>query len=269
MEERACSNMDKYSIPNLARACQILKLFSRTGGTLNSSEVARRMQMPRTTVLRILHTFCDEGLLVRENKNFRAGSELLRLGLGAMGPAHLRSVAVPTLRGLALSTGETSHLALLSGDKALIVEVCDSPHPVHATSRAGTLADLHASATGKVLLSFGLSTSAEAFVGTLDLRSRTPSTITSTDALLAEVERVCRQGYALDNEEYHVGVRCLAAPVWDAHGNLAAAMGITASVASFPKRKVAEMAGHVMSAAMDLSHRLGYRAAKAAIGINS
>lgn len=260
--------MDKYTIPNLARACQILKLFSRTEAALNSSEVARRMEMPRTTVLRILHTFCDEGLLVRENKTFRAGGELLRLGLGAMGPAHLRSVAVPALRELAVSTGETAHLALLSGDKALIVEVCDSPNPVHATSRAGTLADIHASATGKVLLSFGLNSSAETFIQALDLRARTPNTLTTAEALLAEVDRVCRQGYAVDNEEYHLGVRCLAAPVWDASGNLAAALGITASVVSFPKRKVAEMAGHVMSAAMDLSHRLGFRPAKAAAGIN-
>ena len=258
--------MDKYIIPNLARACQILKLFSQTSESLTSSEVSRRMQMPRTTALRILHTFCEEGLLVQDDKHFRVGGELLRLGLGAMGPAHLRNVAAPVLRELTRLTKETSHLALMSGDKALIVEVCDSPNPVHASSRAGTLADIHASATGKVLLAFTAKAIAPSLLRGLALTERTSFTITTSDALLAEVERVALQGYAVDNEEYHPGVRCLAAPVWDSGGSLAGALGLTASVATFPKRLIPEIAGHVIAAATDLSRRLGFRATKAATG---
>src|SRR5262245_46514308 len=132
---RSSSNMDRYRIPNLGRACQILKMFGGSDEQLSSSEIARRFSMPRTTVLRIVETLCSEGLLVREGTSYRAGAELIRLGLQAFGPARVRGLSVPVLRELAQSTGETAHLALLCGDKSLIAEVCDSPSPVSAASR--------------------------------------------------------------------------------------------------------------------------------------
>jgi len=91
----------------------------------------------------------------------------------------------------------------------------------------------------------------------IKLSPRTPKTLTTRAALEAECADIRRQGYALDNEEYHLGVRCLAAPVFDASGAVAAAIGITASVTTFPKRRISEVASHVLRAADELTKQIG------------
>lgn len=256
--------MNKYEIPNLARACQVLKMFAGSDESLGASEVARRMSMPRTTALRVLCTLADAGLLARHGVEFRAGNELLYLGLRALGSSRVRELALPVLHDLSVNAGETSHVALLAGDRSLIAAVCDSPNPVHAASRAGTLADLHASATGKIFLAFAIRDGLRSFLSGVRLTGRTPTTLTTIDALELECARITRQGFAVDNEEYHPGVRCLAAPVWDAEGNLAAAIGITASIVTFPRKRVADVSQKVLRAARELSTALGHRTTRTA-----
>jgi IclR family acetate operon transcriptional repressor len=245
--------MNTYRIPNLARACQALKLFAGSDAPLSSSDVARQLEMPRTTALRILMTFCEEGFLVRDGHDFRAGPELARLGLRALGAAPLRERALPILRALAQETGETAHVAVLSGAEALILEVCESPNPVHAVSRPGTLAAIHCSATGKALLAFAVGPRRSELLRGARLERRTPHTLTSLGALEEACAEIERRGYAIDDEEYHVGVRCLAAPVRDARGEVVAAIGITAPVATFTKRRIPEVAQAVLRAAAALS----------------
>jgi DNA-binding IclR family transcriptional regulator len=267
IHEHGCSTVNKYRIPNLARACQVLKLFAGSEARLSSSEVARRLTIPRTTALRILLTLAEEGLIAREGADYRAGSELVRLGLRALDATPIRARAVPVLRTLSAGTGETAHLAVLSGDQSLIVEVCDSPNPVRAASRPGTLAGIHCSATGKVFLAFGFEGERrDAFVAGLSFEGRTRQTLTSAAALLGECADIERRGYAVDDEEYHPGVRCLAAPVWDGAGVVVAAIGITASTISFPKRRISLVARHVLDAAAALSADLGPRTAMSVTG---
>ena len=76
--------MDQYRIPSLARACEMLELFVDSEEPLTSSEVARRMRVPRTTALRILMTLCEQGLLSRHGNGFMPGSKLFRLGIRAL-----------------------------------------------------------------------------------------------------------------------------------------------------------------------------------------
>jgi len=117
----------EYRIPNLARACHVLRLFAASDEYLSSSAVARRLKMPRTTVLRILHTLAAERLLQRHGFDFAASPEL-RTGLRSMADTEVRAAAVPVMKDLSQVTGETVYLALLAGDKVVVVETCDSPH---------------------------------------------------------------------------------------------------------------------------------------------
>lgn len=251
---------DKYIIPSLARACEILRMIVGAGKSMSASEVARQLSIPRTTALRILHTLCREGLLAREGQEFRAGGDMFRLGLRALGATHVRELSVPVLRSLSLSTGETTHIAVLRGDKSLILEVYESSHLLHAAHRLGNLVPIHCSATGKVLLAFAIGcANLRDFLKDTELEVRTPNTITSIEGLEAECKRVVRQGYAVDNEEYDMGVRCLAAPVWDASGILAASIGVTSSTTTFTKRRIPEMAEQVRHAAETLSRSLGFQ----------
>jgi DNA-binding IclR family transcriptional regulator len=249
--------MDKYRIPSLARACEALDLFVEAESPLSSSEVARRLSMPRTTALRVLMTLCEQGLLSRSGNDFEPGAALFRLGIRALSANRLRRFALPIMQHLAADLQETTQLVTLSGTDALALEVCEGPRLVRIAQVAGARVDLHCSAAGKVLLTFTLRSQLAALVAH-GLAVRTPNTLTTLADLEAEVGRILGLGYAVDDEECHEGVRGLAAPVWDASGGTRAALGVIASASTFSRRQNQEFAQRVLAAARDLSTAMGY-----------
>lgn len=248
--------MDKYIIPNLRNACRVLKLLSRERSGKTLAAVTRELEIPRTTALRILTTLHAEDMVSLVGKDYVLGTALIQLGIRALESVDVRTVAIPVLQDLSSETRETSHLAVLSGDRALLLEVCDSPHPVRVASRPGTLTDVHCSATGKVFLAYQV-TDLREFLNGKPLASRAPNTLTTVEELEREVLAIRDRGYAVDEEEYAEGVRCLAAPVRNSYGEVVAAVGITASTASFTRRRIKSVAGTVMGAADRISTALG------------
>ncbi len=249
--------MDRYRIPSLARACEALELFVEAESPLSSSEVARRLSMPRTTALRILMTLCEQGLLSRSGNDFEPGGALFRLGIRALSAHRLRRFATPILQRLAGVLRETTQLVTLAGTDALVLEVAEGPRLVRIAQGAGTRLDLHSSAAGKVLLTYALRALLPELVAK-GLAVRTPNTLTALPDLEAETGRIRGLGYAVDDEECDEGVRCLAAPVWDATGGTRAALGVIASASTFTRRQNAEFAQHVVAAAREVSDAMGY-----------
>ena len=139
----------------------------------------------------------------------------------------IRELAQPLLQKLGHLTGETAHLALPCDDRSLIVSVYDSPHPLRAASSPGTLTDLYTSSTGKVFLAFLHADRIAAILALHPPPASTSRSLTTLAQLTAETERVHAQGYAIDDEEFHPGVRCVAAPVTGHGGQVVAALGIT------------------------------------------
>ena len=250
--------MNKYVIPNLKKACSVLKLLAKEPKGLTMNEMGGRLDIPRTTLLRILSTLKDEEMVTARDRKYFLGLALIHLGSKALEKVSLRKVALPVLKELSQETRETAHLAVRAEDRALLIEVCDSPHPVRVASRSGTLADIHCSATGKVFLAYQVKDLAE-FLDGKTLEARTPTTLTTIKELERDGELVRSRGYALDEEEYSEGVRCLAAPVRDAFGRVVAAIGITASVSTFTKKRIPSVAKQVMGAAHRISADLGDR----------
>ncbi|MFA6632824.1 MAG: helix-turn-helix domain-containing protein, partial [Kiritimatiellia bacterium] len=146
--------MPDYVIPNLLNAGRVLKLLA-SEPELSALQISRALEVPRTTVIRIVNSLVREGLLESDERHLYAlGPALIYLGMRAMAGVDLTGLAKPLLKQLAEQTGETAHLAMLSDEKSLLMEVCQSPLPIRAGAPAGTLADLHCSATGKVFLAW-------------------------------------------------------------------------------------------------------------------
>jgi DNA-binding IclR family transcriptional regulator len=252
--------MDQYRIPSLARACEMLELFVDAEAPLSSSEVARRMRIPRTTALRILLTLAEQGLLARSGNGFEPGSKLFRLGIRALSSLRLRQFAMPVLQRLAADLAETTQLVTLSGLHGLVLDVCDGPRLLRIAQAPGALIDLHCSAAGKVLLAYTLRPQLPSLVAQ-GLALRTPHTLTTLAELEAETDRILRLGYAVDDEECYEGVRCLAAPVWDASGSARAALGVIGSASTFTRRRNEAFAQRVLLATRELSASMGYEGA--------
>jgi DNA-binding IclR family transcriptional regulator len=252
--------LERYVIPNLRNACRILKLLGTRTEGFKAADIARQLRIPVTTTLRIMATLQLEGLARKLEGRFELGPVLIHLGNASLASTEIRALALPVLQKLTADTVETSHLAIPCDDRALIVAVQDSPHPLGAASRPGYMAELHCSSTGKIFLSFLHQHHAAAILGKEPFLRRTANTLTSLADLTRESELIRKRGYSLDNEEFHYGVRCVAAPVFSSDGAVVAAVGITAATVRFPKENIPKMAKHVRSAAHDLSRKLGYHA---------
>ncbi len=250
----ATGAMKAYRIPNLARACQVMRLFAYSDEKLSSSAVARRLKIPRTTVLRILHTLTAERLLQRNGCDFFAAGELSRLGLRTEGT--LRAAATPVLRALAQEVGAATQLVVLADDKAVVAETCDAQTALRATFRAGMLLDLHCTAAGKVFLAFGAPSRLATLLALGALEAHTGRSMTSGPALSAECAQVARQGYSVDRGEYKDGICGVAAPVRDAGGALVAALSITFNRTSMSESEIAEASAQVTRAARQLGSQV-------------
>jgi IclR family acetate operon transcriptional repressor len=248
----------KYVIPNLRNACQVLKLLGRQSEGLKTIEVSRALKIPITSALRILNTLQLESLVRKANGRYELGPALIQLGHLSLHRTEIRATALPILEKLSLTTTETSHLAILCDDRALIVAVQDSPHPLRAASRPGFLADLHCSSTGKVFLAYHHGGTLPPAVLGEKRERRTPHTQVTPEAIRREARLTRARGYGLDNEEYFLGVRCLAAPVFGSNATVVAAIGITAAAVRFTEASIPAMAEKVKAAAAELSRLLGY-----------
>ncbi len=245
---------EKYYIPSLKNGCRVMKLLSTHVNGLDLKTICASLKIPRTTGLRICTTLEAENFLIRTPAGkYILGSGLAPLGMIALPNANIRNMAVPILNDLVKETHETAHLAVLCGKESLILEVCDSPHQLRVASRPGSLALIHCSATGKVFLAWSIHLKLCDFFNGITIERRTPKTFTTVKSLEKEIGLIRKQGYAVDDEEYFAGVRCIAAPVRNAENKVVAAIGITGATVRLTKEKIQPYAKIVQQAASRLS----------------
>ena len=248
----------KNCVPNLGKACEVLQIVVAHPEGISLADISERLDIPRTTAFRILNTLCIHNFLQKKNTHYESGFELLRLGLISTSNLKIRDIARPYLKALAHQSKETAHLALLSGTKVMILDVCESPQPIRAASRAGFLAELHSSATGKVFLAAMTPEELKELKPQLSLISLTRNTHTTWESLEANLEQVRQLGYAIDEEEYYEGVRCMAMPVRGSEGKVIAAMGITGSTERLTLKMVPDTVITLKSIVTELSKSMGY-----------
>ncbi len=252
------ASQERYVIPNLRNACRILKLLGSTADGLKAADIGRQLGIPVTTTLRIMTTLHLEGLVRKNGTQFELGPVLIQLGNASLAGTEIRTAALPVLEKLTEQIDETCHLAIPCDDRSLIVAVQDSPHPLRAASRPGFLAELHCSSTGKTFLAFLHHDRIAELHAAMRLTKRTAHTLTTLSEIRREAELTRKRGYSLDDEEFNLGVRCLAAPVYASDAICVGAIGITAATLRFPKERIPEMATAVKAAAAELSRLLGY-----------
>lgn len=224
---------------------------------MSASEISRELELPRTSIYRILQTLESEGMVQKVNTGYIMGHRLINLGFQVTSHIPERQLCVPILQELTNQTQESSHFAVLSDINSLLIEVCDSPQALRVASRPGTLADLHCSASGKCFLAFAPESIANALMDRLPFTPRTERTHTTQESLASEFATIRKQGFALDDIEYHQNVRCIAAPVFNGLGQVSGAIGITSSTSRFPKSRIKTISKQVIDAAEQLSARFG------------
>jgi IclR family KDG regulon transcriptional repressor len=249
----------RYRIQAIERAVSILNAFSMDDPELGVTELADRLGLHKSTVHRFMVNLDAAGLVERNARTgrYRLGLHVFELGALVMQQMNLWDEALPFLEGLVHDTGETGHLAVLDGGEAIYIERVEARRALRVPSAIGRGYPAHATNLGKVLLADLSRERLEEIIAERGLAAYTPQTITDPGELEADLELIRRRGYAVDNEEYDEGLRCIGAPVRDHSGQVVAALGIGGPVTRITPERVEELGELVMTAARGLSRRLG------------
>jgi IclR family KDG regulon transcriptional repressor len=260
MNEVRAGSSDRYNINSIVRACAILRTLARDNESLRVGEIAKRMELDRTTVYRIVITLENLGFLEK-----RPGTKEYKLGLGAfeVGSSYLRttdlySVARPIMIELAQDVQEAVHWAILSGHDTICIDKIDSPRGLGTTSKVGRSAPLHCSSVGKVLLAFQSEERREAILGGIKLTPFTERTITSVAVLREEADKARRRGYCVTYGEGEIDMACIAGPIFDHSGSIVAGLSIGGPIhrMSSPEAK-SLMIRRLLSATRRISEKMG------------
>lgn len=200
------------TVEAVARALQLLEILAEAGRPLTISVLAQRSGLPLSTTHRLLATLAARGYVRQDaDRRYVLGTALLPLGDAAT--RLLGGRALPFLRELAAASGETANLAVLEDDHVVYLAQAPGRHRMRMFTEVGRRALPHSTAVGKVLLAWQDEDRVRRVVERLGLPGRTPRTITTVEAFGAELRTVRERGWAVDDEEEELGVRCLAVPV--------------------------------------------------------
>lgn len=220
--------------------------------------LARQVGLPGSTAYRLLETLRRQGFVAWDEESglYRVGLRAYQVGLAFAGRDHLISAAHPEMEALVADLGETVNLAVLDGREAVYVHQVESRQLVRMFTQPGAGAPLHCSGVGKALLAWRPEDDLRRRLGGGPYPAWTPRSVTTLDALQAELARVRAQGYSLDDEEREPGVRCVAVPLRGRNGEVVAALSVSAPTSRFGPGQVAAFAGRLAQAAARVATRL-------------
>ena len=199
-------------VQSIERAFDLLEMLADAGGALGLSELATVSGLPLPTVHRLMRTLVNRGYVRQEaSRRYTLGSRLIRLG--EISSQTLGTWLRPFLAQLVRLTGETANLAMLDGDEVVYIAQVPSPHSMRMFTEPGRRVQPHCTAVGKALLAQLPPGEARALLERDGMPAYTPATITDPDLLIAHLEVIRKQGYAVDEGEQEIGVRCFAVAV--------------------------------------------------------
>lgn len=243
-----------------ARRClQILEVLAHEPYLFGLAELAERLSLPKSTLYRLLGMLVDAGYVQEEpaTGRYSLSAKVLWIGSSYLRGSAVQRCAHSVLIQLSSATGAMSHLGVWDSGSVLILHTSDPPNAASLFVEVGERRPLHATALGKALL-VGRPPEEIRSLCEAGLVAFTPRTITTAAELEAELDRVRQMGAAFDNEEYAEGVRCIAAPVRDQSG-VVAAIGISGDLNLLTDEAMPRLAKHVRDAALQVSAQLGYR----------
>ncbi len=248
---------EQNTIQSLDRALLILETLGKSGG-MSLTELATELDQSPATVYRVLTTLEQHGVAEFElsTQTWHVGAGAFRIGSAFLRRTNLVDRARPVMQTLMQATGETANLGVENGGKVLFISQVETHASIRAFFPPGTQSPLHASGIGKALLAQNDRAQIDVLIAR-GLEGFTDRTLTSGERLNADLLTIRQRGYAVDDEERNDGMRCVAAPVFDATGAAVAGLSISGPTARVTPDRVDAIAAHVREAAATLSRLIG------------
>jgi DNA-binding IclR family transcriptional regulator len=241
------------------RSMQVL--WSVAEGPRTVAALANELGVHTTTALRLVHALRQARLVEQTaSGEVRLGAGLIDLGQRALEEHDVRDVARPYMQELSRLTGETINLAVLGEQQVVYVAKIDSTRPTRIYSRVGRVAPLHCTGVTKAILAFLDPAQLEELLPLVTYERFNEHTLVTPEALRADLAVSRERGYALDDREHEEDIHCVAAPILQAGGGVAASLSIAAMTARVSRDDLLALAEPLMAATTAASRDLGYRA---------
>jgi IclR family acetate operon transcriptional repressor len=242
----------------LDKGLTLLRALARTErATL--TEIALSAGMVPSTAHRMLNTMQRHGITTFEEstQHWMVGVEAFRIGSSFMRRTNLVEASRGVMHDLMEESGETANMAIADDGDVVFINQVETNDPIRAFFRPGTRGHMHASGIGKALLAELSRGEVEAILSRKGLPEFTAKTLTSPEALFADLAATRVRGWSLDDEERALGMRCLAAAIFNEHGEVVAGVSISGPVVRLPDARLAELGARVRRAAVVITEKIG------------
>lgn len=251
---------NEYNVRAVERALQIMDCFSNDHPERGISEISQLVGLHKATTHRIVTTLVNYGYLERssDDQKYKLGMHLANLGNKVIKHIELRNEALPFMNALVEKLDEACDLSIFDRGGAFYVEVIKSTHALTISAAVGQRLPPYCTASGKVFLAY---LSPEELDSNLKLpiKSYTEKTVTSPDELRRQLAQFRQQGYSYDDEEYEVGIRAVAVPIFNHQEKVVAALGMPSPTSRLTPDRIPEIAQSLKEAGEAISHKLGWR----------
>lgn len=243
------------------RAFSILESVAESSSGLSNSDISRRLKVPKSSASYILRVMEKRGYLTRGDEGkYRLGLKIMSLSHQQSAHLDVREIAKPILeKFVEKSRMSEAHLAVLDNGRAVYVEKVEAENSfIKMDIWVGHRLPVHTTAIGKILVAHLPESEVVKILDLRGMEKKTRRSITDPKKFLRELEKVREYGFALDNEENSLNVRCLAAPVFNANGELIAALGTSTTILQLDKSHLPKVVELVKEAAGKVSKQMGY-----------
>lgn len=231
-------------LQSLARGLEALDFLTAKREPVRLTDVAEALGVDKSNASHLMKTLVAAGYACQDStRRYQPTEKVVRPAANVHSLIDIVSVKEawrPVLERLVADTGECAHMAVLVGDRVWYIDKIDSSLPLKVDHPIGALSPLHCTALGKAFLAFGDARAEGPF------ETFTPRTLTTRRALDDEITRTRARGYSIDNEEFASGIRCVARSVYDRHGRMIAAIGVSGPSVRVTDERLAEL-GHIVT----------------------
>lgn len=246
---------------SVSRLFQIIEFMARSDDWVSLRTMARELHINTASAYRALTGLKELGYVRQDTQDSRYQLTLKIAWVSAqvLENVQLRPIAHPFLQHLTSVTNETTHLAVLDGSEFVYIDKVDNTQAMRMRSRVGQRGQLHCTAAGKSMLAFLPETELAPVLRRLKFQPVTPNTITDASKYRTQLANVREQGYALDDEENEVGIRCIGAPIFDHGGHVAGALSISGWTLTMTRERMPQLAPELRDTCLRISRELGFR----------
>jgi len=247
-----------------SRLFQIIEFLANSKDWVSLRTMARDLHISAASAYRSLNSLKELGYVRQhtQDSKYQLTLKIAWVSAQVLENVQLRQIAHPFLQSLTSLTNETTHLAVLEGREFVYIDKVDNTQAMRMRSRVGQRGQLHCTAAGKSMLAFMPESELAPMLNVLKFQPVTENTITDARKFQEHLTKVRRLGYAVDDEENEVGIRCVGSPIYDHAGRLAGALSISGWTITMTRERVPQLAPELLQTCQRISNELGFNGEK-------